>query len=487
MPDRFYDGQRGPDIRRELNNLEAVFDDAIANAKGPQGWSPELAVVADGTRRVFQVIDWIGGEGDKPTDLGYIGVVGIVPNIVDAIDVRGTQGIQGIQGAQGVKGDTGDAGTNGTNGTNGLDGTDGLDGENGWSPVLSNIIDGARAVQQVTDWVGGTGTKPVTGKYIGATGLVDDIADAVNIRGASGAGTGDVMGPASSANNAVVLFDGTTGKLLKDGGLLGTAAFEDITDFASAAEGDLAMTAVQPGDLNLVATSGDYDDLTNKPTIPAAQQQTDWTATSGITSIANKPAVIAAGSDAAAARTAIGAGTSNLTLGTTAGTALEGNTVILADAPSDGKTYGRKDAAWVESLKLGTTSTTALAGDTVIPSGGNASLNVGYMNIPQNSQSAAYTCVLADAGKHILHPAADTTARTFTIPANSSVAYPIGTAITFVNQNGTGGIVTIAITTDTMRLAGAGTTGSRTLARNGTATALKITATEWIISGGGLT
>jgi hypothetical protein len=59
---------------------------------------------------------------------------------------------------------------------------------------------------------------------------------------------------------------------------------------------------------------------------------------------------------------------------------------------------------------------------------------VGFRNIPQNSQSADYTLVLADSGKHILHPSADTSARTFTIPANSSVAYPIGTALTFINQ-----------------------------------------------------
>ena len=39
---------------------------------------------------------------------------------------------------------------------------------------------------------------------------------------------------------------------------------------------------------------------------------------------------------------------------------------------------------------------------------------VGFRNIPQNSQSAAYTCVLADAGKHIYHPASDANARTFT-------------------------------------------------------------------------
>ena len=111
---------------------------------------------------------------------------------------------------------------------------------------------------------------------------------------------------------------------------------------------------------------------------------------------------------------------------------------------------------------------------------------VGFRHIPQNSKSAAYTLVLADAGKHILHPSADTTARIFTIPANASVAFPIGTAVTFVNQ-ASGGVITIAITTDTMRLAGAGTTGSRTLAANGIATAVKLTSTEWIISGVGLT
>ena len=103
-----------------------------------------------------------------------------------------------------------------------------------------------------------------------------------------------------------------------------------------------------------------------------------------------------------------------------------------------------------------------------------------------NSQSAAYTLVLSDAGKYIFHPAADTTARVWTIPANASVAYPVGTALTFINENGAG-VITIAITSDTMRLAGAGTTGSRTLAANGMATAVKVTSTSWIISGVGLT
>jgi len=120
------------------------------------------------------------------------------------------------------------------------------------------------------------------------------------------------------------------------------------------------------------------------------------------------------------------------------------------------------------------------------PGGGDTTNNIGYLNIPQNSQSAAYTLVLSDSGKHIYHPSADTTARTWTIPANSSVAFPIGTAITFVNDT-SAGTITISITSDTLVLAGTGTTGSRTLAASGMATAIKITSTRWMISGSGLT
>lgn len=102
------------------------------------------------------------------------------------------------------------------------------------------------------------------------------------------------------------------------------------------------------------------------------------------------------------------------------------------------------------------------------------------------SKSADYTFVLADANTGYLHPSADTSARTWTIPANASVAYDVGTTLTFFNDD-SAGVITIAITSDTMRLVGAGTTGSRTLAANGMATAVKLTATSWLISGTGLT
>jgi hypothetical protein len=129
---------------------------------------------------------------------------------------------------------------------------------------------------------------------------------------------------------------------------------------------------------------------------------------------------------------------------------------------------------------LGTPSSGALTNCTADGTDG-----VGFKNVPIASKSAAYTTVLADAGKVIFHPSTDANARTFTIDSNANVAYPLGTVLTFINM--TSQVVTIAITSDTMYLAGPGTTGSRSLAQYGMASAIKMTSTTWIISGSGLT
>ncbi len=111
--------------------------------------------------------------------------------------------------------------------------------------------------------------------------------------------------------------------------------------------------------------------------------------------------------------------------------------------------------------------------------------NVGYLGLPQSGGTAKtvnYACVLSDAGQHIW----SNSGLTVTIPANSSVAYPVGTTLTIMNAQTTGN-VTIAITTDTLYLANtAGTSGSRTLAPLGVSTAIKVGATVWVISGVGL-
>lgn len=58
--------------------------------------------------------------------------------------------------------------------------------------------------------------------------------------------------------------------------------------------------------LATVATSGDYNDLSNKPTIPAAQVNSDWSANSGVAQILNKPTVkpVLAGSNITITETA---------------------------------------------------------------------------------------------------------------------------------------------------------------------------------------
>jgi len=107
--------------------------------------------------------------------------------------------------------------------------------------------------------------------------------------------------------------------------------------------------------------------------------------------------------------------------------------------------------------------------------------SLGYLGMPQNSTGSAYTLLISDQGKHIYVTATSTV----TIPSYTTVNYPIGTTIAFIAA--AGATVTIAITSDTMYLGGSGTTGSRTLAPYGMATAVKVAQSTWFINGTGLT
>src|SRR5690606_35093956 len=122
------------------NEMVAVWEDAIANASGPQGWSPVFGIASDGERRVYQIVDWVGGEDTKPTLTGYVGATGIVPTIAQGVDVRGPQGVQGDKGDDGDKGNDGDK------------------GDAAWTPIYTAVADGERRVLRIDDWTGGQGT-----------------------------------------------------------------------------------------------------------------------------------------------------------------------------------------------------------------------------------------------------------------------------------------------------------------------------------------
>lgn len=172
--------------------------------------------------------------------------------------------------------------------------------------------------------------------------------------------------------------------------------------------------------------------------------------------------------------------TNNLALDTSGNVTVGNNLTVTGTAAVTGGLSSLKlNGSSSGSATLQAAATAGTYTYTFTNSGVN--VNVGYLEVPQNSQAAGYTAVLSDSGKHIYASSAGT----FTIPANGTVAYPIGTVLTFINMNA--GNCTIAITSDTMYLAGSGTTGSRTLAQYGMATAIKMTSTTWLISGTGLT
>ena len=121
------------------------------------------------------------------------------------------------------------------------------------------------------------------------------------------------------------------------------------------------------------------------------------------------------------------------------------------------------------------------------PSGGfdgSTLFQTGYKLIPQNQRTGAYTLALTDIGKHIY-----ATAGSFaiTVPANASVAFPVGTAITIVCEDAVktvspaGGVALVLAGT------GAATTGTRTLAIGSVATLIKVQTDRWYISGSGVT
>lgn len=87
-----------------------------------------------------------------------------------------------------------------------------------------------------------------------------------------------------------------TPNLKGSGGGGGASALSDLTDvqLQSLANGNALIYDSSLGKwanvaLAAVATTGSYNDLTDKPSIPAAQVQSDWNAASGVAQILNKP------------------------------------------------------------------------------------------------------------------------------------------------------------------------------------------------------
>jgi len=315
----------------------------------------------------------------------------------------------------------------------------------------------------------GTGSVQIMTGLGARIGLeVLDTASAVNWLRATGAATGSVP---------MISVTGSDASVALNFGTKNTGAFSFYTD--------VLVTPAQQVSILHTASSNRYITLTGSnagnPTISTSAGSLavtpDLTLASTLTFTTAASRIIPGATSLALRNNANSA--DNLLISDAGAVTVRDDLSVSGDAIASASATFNLLNATVTTINFGGGATSAINFGNI-----SGDLIFAGATIAINSQSAAYTLVAADANKCILHPTADNNARTFTIPANASVAYRIGTAVTFVNQINT---VTIAITTDTLTFAGTGTTGSRTLAAHGVATAIKVTSTLWYISGTGLT
>lgn len=115
------------------------------------------------------------------------------------------------------------------------------------------------------------------------------------------AGTGiDITNSVISVDNTVAMVSDiptATSDLTNDSGFITSADLPTKTSDLTNDGADGTSTYVEADELAAVATSGSYTDLINTPTIPAAQVNSDWNASSGVAEILNKPTIPTATSD----------------------------------------------------------------------------------------------------------------------------------------------------------------------------------------------
>lgn len=171
----------------------------------------------------------------------------------------------------------------------------------------------------------------------------------------------------------------------------------------------------------------------------------------------------------------------NLTSTNATATNLNATTAVLTNLTSTNATSTNLNATTAALTNLTSTNatTTNLTATTVLDAGTIGAAAPGFRGLPQNAQTGAYTLALSDIGKQVSN-----TTGGWVIPANASVAFPIGAAVVLFNNSGSS--QTVSITSDTLRHAGTATTGTRTLAQYGLATCTKVASTTWVITGAGL-
>jgi hypothetical protein len=112
--------------------------------------------------------------------------------------------------------------------------------------------------------------------------------------------------------------------------------------------------------------------------------------------------------------------------------------------------------------------------------GNTAGFAIGYRDIPQVSLASNVTTALTDAGKHYYSVSASNLS--LTIANNTSVAWPVGTAISVINR-GTANVTVAPAAGVSLYLAGNSTSANRVVTTYGMATVMNVAANVWMING----
>ena len=252
----------------------------------------------DGSTETFEVTNGVDGQDGQDGTDGVDGVDGVSP--IATVSKVGDTATITITDANGT------TTANISDGTDGVDGTDGTDGTDGFSPIATVSKVGDTATISITDENGTT------------TATISDGTDGTDGRdGTDGTDGEDGVGIVSITKTATVglvdtytilYSDGTTSTFDVTNGQNGSGSVADVwVDGSSVLDGDTAKIDLTGKSdvghthttsaitdfptLSTVATSGNYNDLSNKPTIPTITDTYSGTSSNGMSGKAVKSAI----------------------------------------------------------------------------------------------------------------------------------------------------------------------------------------------------
>lgn len=297
-----------------------------STSTGAPGTSASVTNAGTSSAAVLNFVIPKGDKGDTG-DTGATGSPGAAATVAVGTTTTGNPGTNasvtnsGTQSAavlnftipRGTKGEQGDPGPAGAPGAPGTAATIAVGSTQTGSPGTSaSVVNSGTSSAAVLDFTiprgdkgdqGNPGSAATVAVGTVTTGLPGTSATVTNV-GTSSAAVFDFTiprgdkGEAGSGSGDMLVADyDPNGTVASAGGIVDYVTAHEPTKTSDLVNdgADGMSTYVEANGLAAVATSGSYNDLSDKPTIPAAQVQSDWTqtTTTAVDYIKNKPALSA--------------------------------------------------------------------------------------------------------------------------------------------------------------------------------------------------